>query len=406
MPEFDLELVRYKLHQKMPYLRRVIWAIRPIKEEGLGTFGVDALGRMFYDDTVPWTVDEQVAVFFHEINHLIRDHHGRLGSKDPMLWNIAGDAEINDDLDDWGLPQGCILPSFFGMANGLTAEEYYNQGAEKLQQLKQKMQAEAEKDGKDYQPGKGQCGGVAGGHEPHGSSDGGGEVTDEDGNPVKGMSEAGKEALRQELAKDIKEASKTRGTVPGGLEAWANSILNPVVPWQKVLAGHVKRALNITSGGATDYTFSRPARRDTRPWIRPKAISRKPEVAIVIDTSGSVSDKMLAQFMGEITGIFKATAQTVSVLFVDAYVHGVQKVSTSAQTKLLRPKGRGGTDMRVGIEGAMKLRPKPNIIITLTDGYTPWPDHEPGDVRLIAAIMGGGTEGVPEWMKVVHIDES
>lgn len=388
MAEFDLETVRYKLHTKAPYLRRVIWALRPVHTPGLGTFGVDARGRLSYDDQVPWTIDEQVAVLLHEINHLIRNHHGRMAGRDQFIWNLAGDAEINDDLD--GLPAGCVTPSTFQMNNGLTAEEYYHDIMQKAPKLPQK--------GDQLNPGAGNCGTVAGGGEE------GQDPKDQDGNPVKGMSDISQEAMRRELAKDIREASQTRGNVPGSYVEWANELLEPRVAWQKVLAVHVKRALAIVSGGATDYTFTRRSRRDTRPWIRPKAITRKPSVACVIDTSGSVSDSILNQFISELQGIFKATTQAMTVYFVDAAVQDVQVVSTGASVKLLKPKGRGGTDMRVGIDAAIAQRNRPNIIIVLTDGETPWPDVAPFDIHVIAAISNERDVDVPGWMKKVRVE--
>ncbi len=61
----------------------------------------------------------------------------------------------------------------------------------------------------------------------------------------------------------------------------------------------------------------------------------------------------------------------VRVLSCDAQVHSVKRVSRASQVELL---GGGGTDMGEGITQALALRPRPSIVVVLTDGFTPWPD--------------------------------
>jgi predicted metal-dependent peptidase len=93
-----------------------------------------------------------------------------------------------------------------------------------------------------------------------------------------------------------------------------------------------------------------------------------PNVAVILDTSGSMDDKNVSQALAELKGVLKAIGATsVTVLVVDAAVHTVQRVFDPRQVKLV---GGGGTDMRVGIDAALKLRPRPHVIIVLTDGLT------------------------------------
>jgi predicted metal-dependent peptidase len=63
--------------------------------------------------------------------------------------------------------------------------------------------------------------------------------------------------------------------------------------------------------------------------------------------------------------------------------------------------GGGGTDMRVGMEAAMKLRPTPQVLIVVTDGYTPWPEVAPRAKTII--VRDGGGEA-PSWARLIDID--
>jgi hypothetical protein len=61
--------------------------------------------------------------------------------------------------------------------------------------------------------------------------------------------------------------------------------------------------------------------------------------------------------------------------------------------------------MRVGIYAALKLRPRPHVIVVLTDGYTPWGDVPVRGVKVVAGIVGGGNTNVPDWVQVVQVRE-
>jgi predicted metal-dependent peptidase len=66
--------------------------------------------------------------------------------------------------------------------------------------------------------------------------------------------------------------------------------------------------------------------------------------------------------------------------------------------------GGGGTGMRVGIAAAESAYPRPDIVVVLTDGYTPWPDR-PTRARLVAVIIGdqGAAQQAPEWASAVVV---
>ena len=127
-------------------------------------------------------------------------------------------------------------------------------------------------------------------------------------------------------------------------------------------------------------------------------------VAIIADTSGSMGSDY-GKVLREIETIIKGFGRNdaVPVFSVDAAVHTRQRVRNVAEVQLI---GGGGTDMRLGIREAYTLRPRPDVAVVLTDGYTPWPDIPPPGMRVVAGIIGGTCQGVPEWMRTVLIDAS
>ena len=62
-----------------------------------------------------------------------------------------------------------------------------------------------------------------------------------------------------------------------------------------------------------------------------------------------------------------------------------QQVRTISELQLT---GGGGTDMRVGIAAALDLRPRPQVVVVLTDGLTPWPVDAPVGTTLVAVVIG------------------
>jgi predicted metal-dependent peptidase len=196
---------------------------------------------------------------------------------------------------------------------------------------------------------------------------------------------------------------RSRGTLPGGWQRWAEEVLEPAVDWRQALSGAVREAA-AWAGGAIDYTYRRPSRRTPalRGVVLPSLRRPLPRVAVVVDTSGSMGDAELAAALGEVTGVLREVGvrgNRVTVLACDADVHAVSRVTATEQISL---GGGGGTDMRVGIDAALGARDRPSIVVVLTDGFTPWPGEVPS-CRLIAALIGSGAPQPPNWVETVRV---
>ncbi|MFN2506736.1 MAG: VWA-like domain-containing protein, partial [Acidimicrobiales bacterium] len=136
-----------------------------------------------------------------------------------------------------------------------------------------------------------------------------------------------------------------------------------------------------------------------------------PEVLVLCDTSGSMGDVELATVLAEVDGLLKGVGlarNRVRVMAVDAAVQTVQQVTNARQINLV---GGGGTDMGAGLAAAAKLRPRPSVVVVLTDGMTPWPPEAPKGMQIVVGLIAnrtqaGRTWAAPQWARVVPIESA
>ncbi len=183
------------------------------------------------------------------------------------------------------------------------------------------------------------------------------------------------EMIRKEVAQKIKE--RETGNVPGGWERWAEDRMKSKINWKQVLKHRMNIAVSKGIGSRVDYSYQRPGRRQSShpniimPSLRGDVSAR---IACVVDTSGSIKNEELSQIIGEILGVLKAYQFPVTVIPCDARAYApIQIAIPSDYFKLQKLPGGGGTDMIIGIEAALKLVPKPDCVLVLTDGFTPFP---------------------------------
>jgi len=371
--------------EKAPYLAHALFSTHPVAAEGY----VDPA------TLVGWGPALAGGVLVHEVGHLVRAHAERadaLGADyDPQRWNLAGDIAINDDLLAAGvhLPDGVVTPAALGLDEGGIEEVYY---AALSQQA-------ASDGGNEHASGDGGCGSGAG------DKPASWELPDDDASaPAIGPADAS--MTRRRVAQAVRDhaANRSRGHLPAGWRRWADQTLaGPTIPWRRVLASAVRRAI-AHAAGCHDYAYSRPGRRRIPRIVTPALRRPLVKVAVVVDTSGSMGQSELDAALAEVKGVITAAGvgtQRLMVLACDAAVGATSRVRRVEDVQLV---GGGGTDMRVGIAAAETSLPHPDVIVVFTDGYTPWPDR-PLRARLVVAIIGAQAtvEHVPDWATTVRV---
>lgn len=434
-PSKMLAAARYHACERTPYFAAAILAMQPYEVPNgtlsrAGTFGITSRGVMYYEPAAleRWTVPQIAAVLIHEVSHWLRDHSGRaaalsVGPDDRERWNIAADAEINDDLLEMqlDLPDGGgVQPKSIGCATGKTAEEYY---------AALKAKQGSGKPAKSQTPGFGgqsSCGSGAGGDDTiektlglAGGDDGAGDGDDDDAlGPPPGHNLDEVEAVRQATATAISDAAERGiGNIPAGMKRWADERTKPPkVSWAQKLAV-VGRSVVAHRAGASDYAFTRVSRRQGglgfgsgRP-VAPALIARTPRVAIAIDTSGSMGGDEIERAVIEAEGVMRAIGSDVDFLSCDAAVHGVQKVRT-ARELVQHLHGGGGTSFVPVFQEIDRWRAKPDVLVFITDGCGPAPARAPKGYSVIWVLVGSyrtkpfAAGGKPiEWGSFIEVDE-
>lgn len=381
----SVQAARIRLSSDKPYYGRILWSLLPTSPKGEIPFplGVDSYGRLYVNNELikDWSTAEIAGVLEHEINHLLRQHPWRHELKQPEdlpRWWIATDCEINDDLLEYGtvLPEPHVKPQLWKMAPDQTAEQYYDQLPE-TPRIKVSV---------------------------HGSSADGQTKPWEQGETSKehpGVSKGRQEILRAQVARDMLQ-HKQQGHLPGFWEEWIEGILDPKIPWQQVLRQKARQAVSWASG-QMDYSYSRPARRQVPGFILPSLRGPQLSAAVIVDTSGSMSSDDLRAALAEVDGIIKQTTGSCVGILCDADVQVLKKIRSAVE--LADIQGRGGTDMAVGIQAALGLKPRPDWCVVCTDGFTSW-NLAPTPFPLVVCLIGADAadpETVPAWAQVVEV---
>lgn len=393
-----LRAARLWITLNRPYYSAALFAAPLIAANRQPTMAIDEQWRIYVNSEFveSCSVERAAAVLIHELNHALRAHADRartlgVGLHERHTWNAAGDCEINDDLVDDGLDIGsdCLMPSKLGLVPNRTAEQYFRE----LSQGGSVVEVAS-------RCGLG-CTGQRADHEIDSQRAGYGLGTqDHDG-----LDEVRRESLRTMTAQAVAEHHLQNGcgSVPSGLRRWANQILQPKANWQSILASAVRRGVHLRAGSA-DYSWQRPARRDhaNSPVIHPGMTKPIPDIAVVVDTSGSMRKDDLSQALAEIHAILTrvVAGEAIRLYSVDTEVATNDRVFSTNRVTF---KGGGGTDMRVGIAAAAAT--KPAAIIVISDGYTPWPDTRPRHAPMVIAAItrADGLRQVPKWMQAIDI---
>ena len=151
-------------------------------------------------------------------------------------------------------------------------------------------------------------------------------------------------------------------------------------PWSMILRLTRGKLNNFRARGGR-RTYRRINRRGIGHGVcRPVKRSGKPQLAICLDTSASMGSDDYDKAYAVIKKLLDNLGANEDVCVVTGDVAAktkrvINKHVSNSELKKLELNGGGGTDVGVLIEDTLaQAKPAPDVIVAITDGYTPWPD--------------------------------
>lgn len=333
----------------------IISSFRIVYSDMIPTMGVDKYARLVINPK--FVVDKQAyikGVIIHEVLHIFFGHTSDTRSKlaytddaeHNKIVNIAEDCAINQFITEH-LPDECIRPETLKKMINVDKVEY-DQSAEYYYDLIV--------DNMPEQIDNGWC------------STGEvntGEMQDKLGKM--GVEHISQEEINDRTLQTAQEMCKSQGNQYGGLAEFAREMLNPKVDWRPLLQATIRNAEKKVWNIHVKQTFKRVSRRSGQILI-PKRNGQKISVALSFDTSGSISQEMVNQFLSEIQSCMKySEIKECALWHTEVYWYGSPEELERSVEKVFES---GGTESKCVEECAKHC--KADLGFTFTDGY--WGD--------------------------------
>ena len=360
-------------------------------DEWCSTAATDGL-KFYYNSRFIMMLKPKEVEFLvgHEVLHVVYDHMGRRGNRDPEIWNIADDYAVNADLKRHKVGEFIkTVPCLYEQKyDGKAAEEIYDDLMKNAQKIDINSLIDQMID--DHMDGEG---------------DGDNEGDSEGKGKRPSMSPEERERVRQEVKQAIINAAQSAeaGTLPKGVERLVRQHTNPVMPWRELIQ------TNLTSAIRSDYSWMRPSRRGWHmdaimPGMNP---GEEIDVVVSLDMSGSISNSQAQAFLGEIGGMMDSfDGYKVHVFCFDTDTYNPKDFSSENMDRIeeYEPMGGGGTDFDCIFKYLKDNAIDPKRLIVFTDGYPcgSWGDPDYCDTTW---IIHGDTDPHPPFGTFAIYDE-
>ena len=334
------------------------------------------------------SLEQTQFVLAREALHCALSHFARRQHRIKTRWDVACEYSINPVLVKDGLPPP---PATIVIAayEGMTAEEIYPFIED---DDSDDQDAENSKSGQDSDPSKG---GSQKGDEQREGGEGqtpqnkdprsGGDSQSEQQEELQGtrgaaqpepLSASELDALstqwQQRMAGAALQAQQA-GKLGGAMARLVGELLQPKLPWRMLLARY------MTQLARDDYSYARPSRREGE-MIMPSLRSSQANIMVVLDTSGSVTNEELNEFLAEINTLKAQLRASITLHACDTELSKDGPWFFEAWEEFKLPKefhGGGGTDFRPIFDWIKLHGISPDMLLYFTDAKGEFPAIEP-----------------------------
>jgi len=325
--------------------------------------------------------DIRLTLITHECGHPAFNHFSLMGKWKHERANRAADYALNPLLLEAG---------FKAIPGWMDNYRYHDKTAEAIAKM---LKDEAEYDGEGE--GDGESGGESGeGKVKNGMRPDLAET--ELGKKAASGDPSAAEELANQNAQNLANAAeqaRQKGSLPGMLEKAINEVIHPKLS----TADYLRRFMG-SKGPRIERNMLRPSKRSEACGVHiPSRKSSAPTVAVIMDTSGSMSDKQYSEAMG----LIEKTADElrIDLMYIECDTQ-IKKVrdSVTSQRDIGDRKGYGGSNFTPAFDYLQKEGFE-GVIVAVTDGYIDVPRQQPnGGIQGVLWVLSGRYHTVPaEW---------
>ena len=270
----------------------------------------------------------RISLLVHECNHLILKHFLMFDYfPNKERFNVATDCEVNSFL--WDVHPDWIHPSQFDLPTAKGTKFYYENLPENVEKQFSVFDEHNWKDFKD-------------------------------------LSEAEKQLIENQIDYQVKavveDIQKSQGNIPGQFKEYIDRLFKKkerIFDWKS----YFRRMI----GTIQDIELKKTRKRESIRFPDASGLKHKKRsnICVVVDTSGSVSNKELAEFFIEINHVWKSGAD-ITIIENDTTIQNISKYTGTWVGEI---HGRGGTAFYECCDWYNEHKKEFNTIIFFTDGY-------------------------------------
>jgi predicted metal-dependent peptidase len=387
--ETKLAAARTRLILDKPFLGSLVMhlPLKPADPKWCETTATDA--RHFYYNPAyiaRLTLDQTQFVLAHEAMHCALSHFNRRNHRQKHRWDVACDYAVNMILDEERMPppdQALMNATY----RGLTAEEIYpllhedppeqTMDRHLFDETGSGEGGEGEPQDQDDQPDDGGEGQQEdreeGGEDAAEQAEGQSETGEQEGPPAPPMDADRLDEQWQGRLAAAAQAARQAGKLSASMMRLVDDLLAPKLPWRALLARYMMNAAR------DDYSFQRTSRREGEAMM-PRLLSQSVRVAVALDTSGSINDDELREFLAEIDALKAQVRAEVTLHACDDKLAEGGPWRFAMWEPLALPdgiQGGGGTDFRPVFEWLDGDRAELDLLVYFTDAEGRFPEREP-----------------------------
>lgn len=394
--ETKLAAARTRLILDKPFLGTLVLRLPMVQADASWCKSTATDAKTFYynhDYIDSMSVEQAQFVLAHEALHCALSHFSRRQHRVKHRWDLACDLAINPILINEGM-QPIPDTLYDKQYDGMTAEEIYPtiEDLDDRETQDQHVYDEDDREQNENDDSDGDEGDKnnnpkddkgTGGDKPQTDNDNQSNGNEAELDETQGgagqpppLTESEKESLSVQWQQRLAGAAQTAmqsGKMGDALARLVDHFLQPQLPWRMLLARY------MTGIARDDYSFQRPSRREGEA-ILPSLRSSQVDLTVVIDTSGSISDDEVAEFISEVDAIKGQMRARITLLACDDHVSENAPWLFEPWDTFDVPDdmmGGGATDFRPAFEFTEQLGKQPDLLIYFTDAEGEFPAYEP-----------------------------